>query len=100
MPYVGFMICFILYTTYDLEFYDTYIVDQRVKESSTLRILIWIFLSYFSALEIRQAFYSGLKVYLKNGWNYMDLSIFISIIVAEILHARFYVNDLSLIDNE
>jgi hypothetical protein len=29
IPYIGFMICFILYTTYDLEHYQTYIRDQR-----------------------------------------------------------------------
>ena len=29
LPYIGFMICFILYTTYDLEHYQTYIKDER-----------------------------------------------------------------------
>ena len=53
MPYVFFMICFIIYTTYDLEFYDTIITDDKVDSSATLRVLIWICISYFASMEVR-----------------------------------------------
>jgi hypothetical protein len=66
------MICFILYTTYDLEHYQTYVKEERIKESKALRILIWIFVAYFIINETRQCIISGLKHYLSNVWNYMD----------------------------
>jgi hypothetical protein len=53
IPYVIFMICFILYTTYDLEYFYAYVEDGRTRESSALRILIWILVAYFSIMEIR-----------------------------------------------
>lgn len=66
------MICFILYTTYDLEHYHTFVKDERVEESQALRIMIWIFIAYLAINEIRQCIISGFKTYISNIWNYMD----------------------------
>lgn len=85
------MVCLILYTTYDLEFFETYERDERVRESTALRVLIWFFITYFIIMEIRQLIISGIRAYLRNAWNYMDLALYSSIVVAEILHSRFYV---------
>ena len=64
IPYLAFMICVILYTTYDLEIYDSYEVNQRTRESTALRIVIWIFVAYFSILEGRQMIISGFRAYV------------------------------------
>jgi hypothetical protein len=57
------MICFILYTTYDLEHYGTYINVDRQNESSVLRIMLYIFVAYFGINEFRQALISGFWQY-------------------------------------
>jgi len=42
-------------------------------------------------MEIRQAIISGLKAYFTIVWNYMDLCLYSSVIVGEILLGRFAV---------
>ena len=56
-----------------------------------MRVLIWIFVAYFVIMEIRQAIISGLKAYFTIVWNYMDLCLYSSVIVGEILLGRFAV---------
>jgi hypothetical protein len=86
IPYVASMICFILYTTYDLENSLSVFKEDRVKESSALRILIWISMIYSGINEVRQCLISGYRQYFINGWNFMDIGIIILVAIAEGMH--------------
>ena len=95
-----FIICMCLYTLYDLEYYDTYMVDERWQQSWTLRLLVWAFTAYFGSMEFRQLMISGPTSYFRNGWNLMDVSLFTLIITAECIEGRFGIKDPSLIGDQ
>jgi len=51
--------------------------------------MIWVFIAYLSINEARQCIISGFLSYISNIWNYMDMSLIVLIVVAEIMIARF-----------
>ena len=83
-PYIFFLIAFAVYTGYDLEVYTTYIQLDEEHSATILRAIVLAFNSYFMILEIRKMIISY-KIYFFNGWNYMDMGIFLSIYVGEIV---------------
>ena len=83
-PYIFFLLAFIIYTCNDLEIFTTYIQLDEENSATALRAIVLAFNSYFMILEIRKMLISY-KIYFYNGWNYMDLGVFISIYVGEIV---------------
>lgn len=76
--------------------FDTYINNGREMASKALRSLVLIFASYFAILEGRQVIISGIRRYIANGWNYMDISIISLIYVAEIMQGNTIDNNVTL----
>jgi hypothetical protein len=66
--------------------------DERLEESQALRIMIWVFIAYLSINEVRQCIISGFISYISNIWNYMDMSLIILIVLAEIMIGRFRID--------
>mmetsp|Transcript_39516 Transcript_39516/g.29186 ORF Transcript_39516/g.29186 Transcript_39516/m.29186 type:complete len:209 (-) Transcript_39516:772-1398(-) len=85
LPYTLFMILLFVYTIKDYNSYETVfgLEEKGVRAAQALRILILIFVGYFFLLEAIQAS-QNIKKYFMTLWNYLDLSGFAILILAEV----------------
>jgi hypothetical protein len=57
--------------------------------------MIWVFIAYLSINEVRQCIISGFISYISNIWNYMDMSLIALIVIAEVMIARFKIQEFT-----
>jgi len=73
LPYLFYLIFFMIYTIDDLQAVETVRDRDLEKYSEAIRVIVLFFTGYFLLFEILQWIYTGVEV-LKDFWNYIDMS--------------------------
>lgn len=89
LPYVVFLTVIMYYTLNNLE--DIPLFDSP-WDALLCRLLIYIFVVYFSLIEAFQLYTDGFINHISDFWNYLDLLPPVLIIIAEILTSQPIVN--------